>query len=107
MPEIHPTRNSERPSGTERLRCWYIYYFRCLCALFYYTYSLFFTKLLTYTFFRVLYDGANGVGAKKVKYLKEALEGSLIVDMYNDEIIGSGKLNYLVKKYINSTNDIQ
>ncbi|XP_060528456.1 phosphoacetylglucosamine mutase [Cylas formicarius] len=44
---------------------------------------------------RVMYDGANGVGAKKVKYLKEALGGSLIVDMYNDEIIGSGKLNYL------------
>lgn len=44
---------------------------------------------------RVLYDGANGVGAKKIKYLKEGLEGSLIVDMFNDEIIGSGKLNYL------------
>ncbi|KAF7269692.1 phosphoglucomutase 3-like protein nst [Rhynchophorus ferrugineus] len=44
---------------------------------------------------RVLYDGANGVGAKKVKYLREGLEGSLLVDMYNDEIIGSGKLNYL------------
>lgn len=45
---------------------------------------------------RVLYDGANGVGAKKVKFLKEALEDSLIIEMYNDEIIGSGKLNYLV-----------
>ncbi|XP_018576461.1 phosphoacetylglucosamine mutase [Anoplophora glabripennis] len=44
---------------------------------------------------RVIYDGANGVGAKKVKFLKEALQGSLIIDMYNDEIIGSGKLNYL------------
>ncbi|XP_050303430.1 phosphoacetylglucosamine mutase [Anthonomus grandis grandis] len=44
---------------------------------------------------KVLYDGANGVGAKKVKFLKEGLEGSLIIDMYNDEIIGSGKLNYL------------
>ncbi|KAJ8966110.1 hypothetical protein NQ317_011015 [Molorchus minor] len=32
---------------------------------------------------------------KKVKYLRDALEGSLIIDMYNDEIIGSGKLNYL------------
>lgn len=45
---------------------------------------------------RVIYDGANGVGAKKVKYLKETLMGSLIIDMYNDEIIGSGKLNHLV-----------
>nr|CAI5836060.1 unnamed protein product [Callosobruchus analis] len=44
---------------------------------------------------KILYDGANGVGAKKVKYLKEALGESLIVDMYNDEIIGSGKLNYM------------
>lgn len=48
---------------------------------------------------RVIYDGANGVGAKKVKFLKEPLNGSLIIDMYNDEIIGSGKLNYLVSKY--------
>lgn len=45
---------------------------------------------------KLLYDGANGVGAKKVKFLREALEGSLIIDMYNDEIIGSGKLNHLV-----------
>ncbi|CAH1155353.1 unnamed protein product [Phaedon cochleariae] len=44
---------------------------------------------------RVVYDGANGVGAKKIKYLKEALGDSLKVDMYNDEIIGSGKLNYM------------
>lgn len=49
-----------------------------------------------YHIFSILYDGANGVGAKKVKYLKEGLAGSLMVDMYNDEIIGSGKLNYLV-----------
>lgn len=44
---------------------------------------------------RIIYDGANGVGAKKVKFLKPALDGSLIIDMYNDEIIGTGKLNYL------------
>ncbi|KAL1513777.1 hypothetical protein ABEB36_003142 [Hypothenemus hampei] len=43
----------------------------------------------------IMYDGANGVGAKKVKYLKEGLAGSLNIAMYNDEIIGSGKLNYL------------
>ncbi|KAJ8941080.1 hypothetical protein NQ318_003261 [Aromia moschata] len=45
---------------------------------------------------RLIYDGANGVGAKKIKYLKEALDATLVIDMYNDEIIGSGKLNYLV-----------
>ncbi|XP_066254329.1 phosphoacetylglucosamine mutase [Euwallacea similis] len=44
---------------------------------------------------RILYDGANGVGAKKIKFFKEGLENSLNIDMYNDEIIGSGKLNYL------------
>ncbi|XP_072382514.1 phosphoacetylglucosamine mutase [Diabrotica undecimpunctata] len=44
---------------------------------------------------RVIYDGANGVGAKKVKYLREVLKDSLLVEMYNDEIIGSGKLNHL------------
>nr|XP_023018813.1 phosphoacetylglucosamine mutase [Leptinotarsa decemlineata] len=44
---------------------------------------------------RVIYDGANGVGAKKVKYLKEALRDTLLIEMYNDEIIGSGKLNHL------------
>ncbi|XP_049824037.1 phosphoacetylglucosamine mutase isoform X2 [Aethina tumida] len=43
----------------------------------------------------IVYDGANGVGAKKVKYLKEVLGDSLQIQMYNDEIIGSGKLNYL------------
>lgn len=43
----------------------------------------------------IFYDGANGVGAKKVKFLKEGLAGSLNIDMYNDEIIGSGKLNHL------------
>ncbi|CAG9864360.1 unnamed protein product [Phyllotreta striolata] len=44
---------------------------------------------------RVIYDGANGVGAKKVKYLREVLKDSLLVEMYNDEIIGSNKLNHL------------
>lgn len=44
---------------------------------------------------RLMYDGANGVGAKKVKYLREVLKESLLVEMYNDEIIGSGKLNHL------------
>lgn len=47
---------------------------------------------------KVIYDGANGVGAKKVKYLKEALQDCLVIDMYNDEIIGSGKLNHLVSR---------
>ncbi|XP_066151550.1 phosphoacetylglucosamine mutase isoform X2 [Euwallacea fornicatus] len=44
---------------------------------------------------RILYDGANGVGAKKIKFFKEGLANSLNIDMYNDEIIGSGKLNYM------------
>lgn len=30
-----------------------------------------------------------------MKFLKEGLAGSLNIDMYNDEIIGSGKLNHL------------
>ncbi|CAH0554621.1 unnamed protein product [Brassicogethes aeneus] len=43
----------------------------------------------------IVYDGANGVGAKKVKFLKEVLGDALKIEMYNDEIIGSGKLNHL------------
>lgn len=49
---------------------------------------------------RLMYDGANGVGAKKVKYLREVLKESLLVEMYNDEIIGSGKLNHLVRTFL-------
>lgn len=48
---------------------------------------------------RLLYDGANGVGAKKIKYFQELLGNSLKIEMYNDAIIGSGKLNYMVKSY--------
>ncbi|RZC33468.1 PGM PMM IV domain containing protein, partial [Asbolus verrucosus] len=44
---------------------------------------------------RLLYDGANGVGAKKIKYFQELLGNSLKIEMFNDAIIGSGKLNYM------------
>ncbi|KAL3282356.1 hypothetical protein HHI36_005543 [Cryptolaemus montrouzieri] len=43
----------------------------------------------------VFYDGANGVGAKKIKYFQECLGDSLKIGMYNDELIGTGKLNYM------------
>ncbi|KAJ3643989.1 hypothetical protein Zmor_026667 [Zophobas morio] len=44
---------------------------------------------------RLLYDGANGVGAKKIKYFQELLGNTLKIEMFNDAIIGSGKLNYM------------
>jgi phosphoacetylglucosamine mutase len=44
---------------------------------------------------RLLYDGANGVGAKKIKYFQELLGNRLKIEMFNDAIIGSGKLNHL------------
>lgn len=45
---------------------------------------------------RILYDGANGVGAKKIKFFKERLQDCLKIELYNDAGIGTGKLNYLV-----------
>lgn len=45
---------------------------------------------------RIMYDGANGVGAKKIKYFKERLGDCLQIELYNDAGIGTGKLNYLV-----------
>lgn len=44
---------------------------------------------------RLLYDGANGVGAKKIKYFQEILGDSLKIEPFNDAIIGSGKLNFM------------
>ncbi|KAI4460440.1 phosphoacetylglucosamine mutase [Holotrichia oblita] len=44
---------------------------------------------------RLLYDGANGVGAKKIKQFQERLGETLKIELYNDEGIGTGKLNYL------------
>lgn len=44
----------------------------------------------------LLYDGANGVGAKKIKFFQELLKDVLKIEMYNDEGIGTGKLNYMV-----------
>lgn len=49
---------------------------------------------------RVLYDGANGVGARKIKYFQERLGDSLKIQLYNDAGIGTGKLNYMVSKII-------
>lgn len=48
---------------------------------------------------RLVYDGANGVGAKKIKYFQECLGETLKIDRYNDELIGTGKLNFLVRLY--------
>ncbi|XP_045470715.1 phosphoacetylglucosamine mutase [Harmonia axyridis] len=44
---------------------------------------------------KLYYDGANGVGAKKIKYFQECLGDSLMIDRFNDELIGTGKLNYM------------
>ncbi|KAK9869805.1 hypothetical protein WA026_003537 [Henosepilachna vigintioctopunctata] len=46
-------------------------------------------------FNKILFDGANGVGAKKIKYFQECLGDSLKIEMYNDELIGTGKLNFM------------
>lgn len=48
---------------------------------------------------KVLYDGANGVGAKKIKVFKERLGDCLSVNMYNDAAIGTGKLNHMVRVF--------
>lgn len=45
---------------------------------------------------KIFYDGANGVGAKKIKYFQERLGNLMQIQLYNDAGIGTGKLNYLV-----------
>lgn len=47
---------------------------------------------------RILYDGANGVGSRKIKFFQERLGQTIKIEMYNDAGIGTGKLNYLVRK---------
>lgn len=42
---------------------------------------------------RIYFDGANGVGAKKIKYFQEGLKGVLDIVMFNDGCIGKGQLN--------------
>ncbi|KAK5644601.1 hypothetical protein RI129_005901 [Pyrocoelia pectoralis] len=44
---------------------------------------------------KILYDGANGVGARKIKYFKERLGDCLEIELHNDAGIGTGKLNHL------------
>ncbi|GLV34248.1 nesthocker [Carabus blaptoides fortunei] len=44
---------------------------------------------------KVYYDGANGVGAKKIKFFRERLGKCLEIKLFNDELIGTGKLNHL------------
>nr|CAD7585616.1 unnamed protein product [Timema genevievae] len=39
----------------------------------------------------ILFDGANGVGAIKMKQLKKCLENSIIIEIFNE---GSGELNH-------------
>lgn len=46
---------------------------------------------------KVMYDGANGVGAKKIKFFQEGLGNSLQIELFNDAVIGTGKLNHLVR----------
>lgn len=53
---------------------------------------------------RVLYDGANGVGARKIRYFQERLGNSLKIELFNDADIGTGKLNYLVGENIKKGN---
>lgn len=55
---------------------------------------------------RVLYDGANGVGARKIKYFQEKLGDFLKIQLYNDAGIGTGKLNYMVRHLISSSAQI-
>lgn len=45
---------------------------------------------------KIFYDGANGVGAKKIKFFQEGIGDLLRIELFNDEQIGTGKLNYLV-----------
>lgn len=47
---------------------------------------------------KIYYDGANGVGAKKIKFFRERLGNCLEIKLFNDELIGTGKLNHMVKK---------
>lgn len=44
---------------------------------------------------KVMFDGANGVGAKKIKYFQECLTSYMQIELFNDAAIGSGKLNYM------------
>lgn len=45
---------------------------------------------------RIFYDGANGVGARKIKYFQERLGDLLKIELFNDATIGTGTLNHLV-----------
>lgn len=45
---------------------------------------------------KLFYDGANGVGAKKIKNFKERLGDCLSIELFNDAAIGTGKLNHMV-----------
>lgn len=42
------------------------------------------------------FDGANGVGALKMKDAIIHLEETLVINMHNDDIINTEKLNYKV-----------
>jgi len=42
------------------------------------------------------FDGANGVGALKMKDAIMYLEETLVINMHNDDILNSQKLNYKV-----------
>jgi len=45
------------------------------------------------------FDGANGVGALKMKDAIKYLEESLVINMHNDDILNTEKLNYKVCLY--------
>lgn len=45
------------------------------------------------------FDGANGVGALKMKDAIIHLEEALVINMHNDDILNTEKLNYKVWLY--------
>jgi len=45
------------------------------------------------------FDGANGVGALKMKDAIVYLEEALVINMHNDDILNTEKLNYKVWLY--------
>ncbi|XP_017769387.1 PREDICTED: phosphoacetylglucosamine mutase isoform X2 [Nicrophorus vespilloides] len=52
----------------------------------------------------IFYDGANGVGSKKIKIFQEQLGECLNVRHFNDAGIGTGKLNFMCgADYVKST----
>ena len=47
----------------------------------------------------LMFDGANGVGAKKIRVFQQRLDDILNIEVFNDAAIGTGKLNFKVSIY--------